>query len=139
VHSLSEQRAPALRVLLADDNPVNRKLASIMLARAGHRVDAVSDGAEALRAVRDAAYDLVLMDVQMPVMGGLEATRAIRALPDPDRAGVPVVAITAGAMRGDDEVCYAAGMDGYVTKPISSASLLEAVERHGRPQAQYKS
>jgi signal transduction histidine kinase/DNA-binding response OmpR family regulator len=137
VHSLDERRRAGLRLLLADDNPVNCRLASIILRRAGHQVDVVGDGEEALRAQEAAAYDLVLMDVQMPVMNGLEAARRIRALPDPRLAAVPIVAITANAMRGDDEICFAAGMDGYVTKPIAAAALLEAVQRYGVKKATY--
>ena len=119
-----------MRLLLADDNPVNCRLAQIILERAGHAVDIVPDGLQALEAVQARSYQLVLMDVQMPVMNGLEATARIRALPDPRLAAIPIVAITANAMRGDDQACFAAGMNGYVTKPISAASLLEAVERH---------
>lgn len=129
-HSIREQRTRPLRVLLADDNPVNAKLATILLERAGHEVRTVPDGAEAVQALAGGSYDLVLMDVQMPVMDGLEATRRIRALPDAHKARIPIVAITANAMRGDDATCFAAGMDGYVTKPISAASLLEAIDRH---------
>jgi CheY-like chemotaxis protein len=130
VHSLSERRAPSLRLLLADDNPVNGRLASIILRRAGHQVEVVTDGQQAVAAVQAAPFDLVLMDVQMPVLDGLDAARRIRALPDPKLARIPIVAITANAMRGDDEACFAAGMDGYVTKPISAATLLDAVQRH---------
>lgn len=132
VHSLSERQTASLSLLLADDNPVNCRLASIILQRAGHRVDTVGDGQQALSALEAKPYDLVLMDVQMPVMDGLEAARRIRALADAQLAGVPIVAITANAMKGDDEICFAAGMNGYVTKPISAASLIEAVERHAR-------
>jgi two-component system sensor histidine kinase/response regulator len=129
-HSLSERRTPSRRVLLADDNPVNCRLATIILERAGHTVDTVADGLQALEAVQARPYHLVLMDVQMPVMNGLEAAARIRALPDPSQGRIPIVAITANAMRGDDQACFAAGMDGYVTKPISAATLLEAVSRH---------
>ncbi|MFO1075498.1 MAG: response regulator, partial [Geminicoccaceae bacterium] len=134
VHSLIEQQAPGLDLLLADDNPVNSKLASIILRRAGHRVDVVGDGRQAVEALAERRYDLVLMDVQMPVLDGLAAARTIRGLADPRQAQVPIVAITANAMRGDDEVCFAAGMDGYVSKPISAATLLDAVRRHSRRQ-----
>jgi signal transduction histidine kinase/CheY-like chemotaxis protein len=130
VHSLSERRAAGLRVLLADDNPVNRKLASIILERAGHEVDAVADGQQALEHLAAAPYHVVLMDVQMPVLNGLEATRRIRALPDRRLAATPVIAITANVMQGDDSACFAAGMDGYVTKPISAAALLGEIDRH---------
>ena len=116
-------------MLLADDNPVNCRLTSIILERAGHAVDTVPDGAQALTAIQQHDYQLVLLDIQMPVMGGLEATR-IRALDDLHKAATPIVAITANVMRGDREACLAAGMDGYVTKPISAAVLLDAVSRH---------
>jgi len=129
VHSVGERRGRPLRLLIADDNPVNCRLASIMLQRAGHSVETVVNGAEAVERVRAEAFDAVLMDVQMPVMGGLEATRRIRALADPARAGLPIIAITANAMQGDDADCYAAGMTGYVTKPIDRAALLETLDR----------
>lgn len=133
VHSISERRQPGLQLLLADDNPVNCRLASIILQRAGHTVDVVSDGLLAVQAVRDHPYQLILMDVQMPNLNGLEAAARIRALPDAAKAMIPIVAITANAMRGDREACLAAGMNGYVTKPISAASLLEEIARHTRP------
>jgi two-component system, sensor histidine kinase and response regulator len=130
VHSIREQRPPPLQLLLADDNPVNCCLATIILERGGHRVDAVPDGLRAVEAMRRQRYDLVLLDVQMPVMGGLEAAARIRAMPDPDKAATPIVAVTANAMKGDRETCLAAGMNGYVTKPINAAALLEEVGRH---------
>ena len=129
VHSVGERRGRPLRLLIADDNPVNCRLAGIMLERAGHAVATVVNGAEAVERVASEPFDAVLMDVQMPVMGGLEATRRIRALADPSRAGVPIIAITANAMQGDDADCYAAGMTGYVTKPIDRAALLETIDR----------
>lgn len=129
VHALGEARSQKLRLLIADDNPVNCKLAAIMLSKAGHEVQIVTNGQEALDAVTEIPFDAVLMDVQMPVMGGLEATRRIRALPDSTVAGLPIIAITANAMRGDDDDCFAAGMNGYVTKPIDRATLLATVER----------
>jgi CheY-like chemotaxis protein/nitrogen-specific signal transduction histidine kinase len=125
VHSIREQRPPPLQLLLADDNPVNCRLATIILERGGHRVDAVPDGLRAVEALRRQRYDLVLLDVQMPVMGGLEAAARIRALPD--KAATPIVAVTANAIKGDRETCLAAGMNGYVTKPINAAALLEEV------------
>ncbi len=134
-HSLSDSRPPGLRILLVDDNAVNVKLASIMLQRAGHRVQTAADGAAALAAASAGGYDLVLMDVQMPVMDGYEATRRIRALADAAKAGVPIVAVTANALQGDAEHCRVAGMDGYVGKPFDRAGLLGAVERWGRRAA----
>jgi CheY-like chemotaxis protein/nitrogen-specific signal transduction histidine kinase len=131
-HSLSDSRPPCLRVLLVDDNAVNIKLARIMLERAGHHVEAAADGAAALAAVAAGEHDLVLMDVQMPVMDGFEATRRIRALTDAGRAAVPIVAVTANALQGDAERCLGAGMNGYVGKPFDRASLIGAVERWGR-------
>ena len=128
VHSVGEGRSRPLRLLIADDNPVNCRLAGIMLEKAGHAVRTVANGADAVAAIMAEPFDAVLMDVQMPVMGGLEATRRIRALGDPRRANVPIIAITANAMKGDDEDCYAAGMSGYVTKPIDRAVLLETVD-----------
>ena len=129
VHSVGERRSRPLRLLIADDNPVNCRLAGIMLERAGHSVATVANGAEAVERVLAETFDAVLMDVQMPVMGGLEATRRIRALPDPVRSALPIIAITANAMQGDDADCYAAGMTGYVTKPIDRAALLETLDR----------
>jgi signal transduction histidine kinase/DNA-binding response OmpR family regulator len=128
-HSISERR-PSLRILLADDNPLNCRLAVLMLEKAGHAIDVVEDGAAAIEAVRAGQYDLVLMDVQMPGVDGLEATRRIRRLPIA-KAGVPVIAITANAMAGDDRRCLAAGMNDYVTKPIDRARLLGTVARWG--------
>jgi CheY-like chemotaxis protein len=129
-HSISERR-PSLRILLADDNPLNCRLAVLMLEKAGHVIDVVEDGAAAVAAVRMGHYDLVLMDVQMPELDGLEATRQIRRLPIA-QAGVPVIAITANAMAGDDRRCLAAGMNDYITKPIDRARLLSTVARWGR-------
>jgi two-component system sensor histidine kinase/response regulator len=130
VHSISERKPAPLRVLLADDNPVNCRIAVLMLEKAGHQIDVVNDGAEAIEAVRGKAYDLILMDVQMPGVDGLEATRRIRALAT-DQAAVPVIAITANAMQGDDRRCFDAGMDDYITKPIDRARLLGKVMQWG--------
>ena len=136
VHSLSESRPSSLDILLADDNPVNTKIASTMLEKAGHRIDTVADGAAAIDAVLSKKYDLVLMDVQMPVMDGLEATRRIRAMDRHATAHLPIVAVTANAMTGDDRQCLDAGMDDYVTKPIDQARLLSKVNQWGyRPIA----
>jgi two-component system, sensor histidine kinase and response regulator len=130
VHSISERKPAPLRILLADDNPVNCRIAVLMLEKAGHQIDVVNDGAEAIAAVRGKAYDLVLMDVQMPGVDGLEATRRIRALPI-EQAAVPVIAITANAMQGDDQRCFDAGMDDYISKPIDRARLLGKVIQWG--------
>jgi CheY-like chemotaxis protein len=123
---MSERRAAGLRILLADDNPVNCRLTALMLEKAGHQIDVVNDGAAAVETLRRRDYDLVLMDVQMPGVDGLEATRRIRQLVS-DRASVPVIAITANAWPGDEQRCLAAGMNDYVTKPIDRARLLGKV------------
>ena len=116
-----------LRILLAEDNAVNQKVASRILARMGYTADVVGDGAEAVKAVATEKYDVVLMDVQMPELDGLEATRRIRQN-WPDRQ-LWIVAMTANAMAGDREACLAAGMDDYVSKPIRVDELVTALER----------
>jgi PAS domain S-box-containing protein len=118
-----------LRVLLAEDNAVNRKVVIRMLERRGHRVEAVADGRQALAALARAHFDLVLMDVQMPGMDGLETTARVRVHEAGTGRHVPIVALTAHAMEGDRERCLAAGMDGYVSKPIDAAELAEAIAR----------
>jgi CheY-like chemotaxis protein len=120
-----------LRVLVAEDNAVNQILIRALLAKLGHHHDIVADGAEALRQVQAARYDVVLMDVQMPHMDGIAATRAIRALPG-DVARVPVVAMTANVMTEDRDACVAAGMTGFVGKPIDRRRLHAAIERAAR-------
>ncbi len=119
---------PPLRILLAEDNAVNRKVAVALLERWGHRVQAVVNGHEAVEAARDRIFDLILMDMQMPEMDGLEATGRIRALPD-ERARVPIIALTANAMPGDEQHCLAAGMNGYVSKPIELDTLFAVIQR----------
>jgi GAF domain-containing protein/CheY-like chemotaxis protein len=115
-----------LRILLAEDNAVNQKLALRLLQQMGYRADLASNGAEAVQSVERQTYDVILMDVQMPEMDGLEATRQITAAWPVD--GRPrIVAMTANAMQGDREMCMAAGMDDYVTKPIRVDSLVEAL------------
>ncbi len=128
-HSLGETRGARLRILIADDNPVNLRLLSIMLERAGHETITVADGAEAVAAVAAEPFDLVLMDLQMPNLGGLDAARRIRALDDPAKASVPIVAVTANALEGEEARCRAAGMTGYLTKPVERARLMDTIVR----------
>ena len=125
-----EQR---LRVLLAEDNPVNRKLVTKLLQKRGHHVQAVDNGRAAADtiALTTPAFDVVLMDLQMPEMSGFEATHAIRERERSTGAHVPIVALTAHAMAGDRERCLAAGMDGYLSKPIEVNHLIATVEQFG--------
>ncbi len=118
-----------LRILLAEDTPANQKLVVYLLGKRGHSVKIAQNGKHALELLRQQPFDLVLMDVQMPVMDGLQATAKIRQSPDPAKAGIPIVAMTAHALRGDDERCLAAGMNGYLSKPIDGEELIATVER----------
>ena len=124
-HWLREGRA-SLRVLVADDSPTNLKLTTRMLENRDHSVTAVENGRLAVEAIRLEAYDVVLMDLQMPVMDGIEATAAIRAEESTKGSHVPIVAITA---YDDRQRCMEAGMDGYLAKPYRPQELFEAVER----------
>lgn len=118
-----------LRILLAEDNTVNQRVAMRLLERRGHHVIVVANGKEALHALEQESFDLVVMDVQMPQMDGLEATAAIRAKERTRGGHIPIVAMTAHAMKGDAERCYAAGMDAYISKPIIGADLFKVVEQ----------
>jgi two-component system, sensor histidine kinase and response regulator len=120
---------PRLKILLAEDNVVNRRVAVGLLSKRGHNVTTAVNGIEAIAALERETFDLVLMDVQMPEMGGLEATAAIRERERRIGGHVRIVALTAHAMRGDQERCLAAGMDGYLSKPINRLDLFAVVER----------
>ncbi|MDY6923220.1 MAG: response regulator [Pseudomonadota bacterium] len=128
VPAVSPPPAPAPRVLVVDDHPVNREIARIMLQAFGCEVVEARDGHEALQAATDEIFDLVLMDVRMPGMDGLETTRRVRSLPD-GRGDVPIVAMTADAMPGDVIRCHAAGMNAHLAKPVSQAALFALVAR----------
>jgi len=117
-----------LRILVAEDNAINQQVAVGLLAKLGHRADIADDGAEAVERVTTGDYDLVLMDMQMPRIDGLEATRQIRALPSA-KAKVTIVAMTANAMEGDRTACLAAGMDDYISKPIDLRRLIDLLGR----------
>ena len=126
-HTLRESRVP-LRVLLAEDNAVNQRVAVRLLEKEGHSVVVAGDGAQALEAMERQAFDLILMDVQMPVMDGVETTAAIRKLEQDNGAHIPIVAMTAHAMAGDRQRFLSLGMDGYVSKPIHSRDLFDVIE-----------
>jgi len=126
-HSLREGQRK-LRVLLAEDNAVNQRLASRLLEKRGHSVVVAGNGREALKALKEGEFDLVLMDVSMPEMDGLEAARAIRAAEQATGTHLPIIAMTAHAMKGDRERCLDAGMDGYVSKPVQARDLFQAAE-----------
>ena len=119
-----------LRILVAEDNPVNRRLVERLLSKRGHRVVLAHNGREAVDAVKQERFDLVFMDVQMPLMGGVEATAAIRELEKGTAQHLPIVALTAHAMLGDREKYLASGMDGYLAKPIQIQELNELLKRY---------
>jgi len=122
-------RPRGLRVLLVEDNLANRQVALRLLEREGYRVVVSGNGKEALKALENEPFDLVLMDVQMPEMDGLEAAAAIRAKERQTGSRVPILAMTAHAMKGDEERCLRAGMDAYIAKPIQAATLFESIGR----------
>jgi signal transduction histidine kinase/DNA-binding response OmpR family regulator len=121
--------APSRRILVAEDNLVNQRLALRMLEKAGHRVDLVSNGREAIEAIGRVAYDPVLMDCLMPEMDGFEATRAIRAAELGTDRHLAILALTANALQGDRERCFEAGMDDYLSKPFTKQALIAALDR----------
>jgi signal transduction histidine kinase/CheY-like chemotaxis protein len=126
-HSLSEAQR-SLRILVAEDNAVNRLLVTTLLAKRGHTIVPAVNGREAVAAAAAGGFDVVLMDVQMPEMDGLEATFAIRRLEAVTGTHVPIIALTANAMKGDREICMAAGMDEYLAKPINPQELFALIE-----------
>ncbi|MCC6445166.1 MAG: response regulator [Armatimonadetes bacterium] len=133
--SLPDGRRQTLRILLAEDNPVNQKVALHILEKEGHSVAVAENGQEALRLLNEGVFHLVLMDIQMPVMNGLEAARRIRQREAGARNHIPIVAMTAHAMTGDRERCLEAGMDDYLSKPIQVQALKAALERWAGPGA----
>jgi CheY-like chemotaxis protein len=126
-HSLREEGAQGLRILVAEDNAVNQVLAVRLLEKRGHKVQIAANGKQAFECLQRQEFDAVLMDVQMPEMGGLEATAAIRENEKHTGAHIPIIAMTANAMNGDDEDCLRHGMDAYVSKPLNLNALFEAI------------
>ena len=133
-HSLREERR-SLRILLAEDNAVNQLLALRVLEKHGHRVVTASTGRAVLERLEKETFDLILMDIQMPEMDGFEATAAIRKEEESTGRRLPIIAMTAHAMEGDRARCLAAGMDGYIAKPIQVEDLIDAIEKLGRYRA----
>lgn len=129
----------SLRILLAEDNAVNRKLACRLLQKKGHTVVTAENGKEALRALSRQSFDLILMDIQMPEFDGLETTAAIRREEKRSGTHIPIIAMTAYAMKGDRERFLAAGMDGYIAKPVRPEELFKVVERRQRNEAVFQS
>ena len=118
-----------LRILVAEDNVVNQRFVARVLEKRGYRVRTVANGRQALAALEEESFDLILMDLQMPEMGGLDATRRIRGAERMTGKHVPIIALTASALKGDRNRCLHAGMDEYISKPIRSIELLEAIQR----------
>ncbi|MEA2084806.1 MAG: response regulator [Thermodesulfobacteriota bacterium] len=139
-HTVAEERKQKIRILLAEDNIINQKVALKIFEKLGYRADAVANGLEAVKALEMISYDIVFMDVQMPEMDGLEATGEIRRVeaakssadhspPTTYHSHIPIIAMTARVMKGDREICLDAGMDDYVSKPIEPGELAEAIVR----------
>lgn len=128
-HSLRENRLSNPRILLAEDNPINQKLAVVLLQKSGYSVDTADNGTQALELVKKGLYGAVLMDVQMPEMDGLEATRSIRDWERGNAGHIPIIAMTAHAMHGDRERCLEAGMDDYISKPLEPKALFNVLDR----------
>ncbi|MDD2716657.1 MAG: PAS domain S-box protein [Candidatus Wallbacteria bacterium] len=132
IERLEEKKIPKhkLRILLAEDNPINQKVALWVLSKLGYQVDVVANGLEALKALETISYDLVLMDCRMPKMDGYETTVAIRNPASKVRNhDIPVIAMTADAAKSDEDKCLVAGMNGYLAKPVSQAKLAETIEK----------
>jgi CheY-like chemotaxis protein len=136
-HILREQKRQNIQILLVEDNPINRKLASTLLRKSGYQVDEVENGSQAIEAIKSRPYHLVLLDVQMPDMDGFEVTQHIRSLEDSKRH-TPIIAMTAHAMRGDRERCLLAGMDDYISKPLDPQHLFNLVERWALDQPNHQ-
>ncbi|MCB1218811.1 response regulator, partial [bacterium] len=128
-HSVKEAERRSVKILLVEDNRVNQKVAINLITRAGFSVELAENGQEALDMLQLSSYDMLLMDCQMPVMDGFEATKRIRELKG-SRASIPIVAMTANAMEGDRQRCLDCGMDDYLSKPIKPDLLVEMINRY---------
>jgi two-component system sensor histidine kinase/response regulator len=135
--TLRETRS-SLRILVAEDNPINQVLIVRLLQKMGHIPTTATNGLLALETLAREPFDLVLMDVQMPEMGGLSATREIRNIERTTGNHIPIIALTANAMKGDEEECLAAGMDSYLSKPVSNKKLDEALAEIFSGRSQYE-
>jgi len=128
-HTLAEQKHHGMRLLLAEDNAINRKLVTTLLGRTGFTVDAVENGQQVLEKLKTEEYNAILMDVQMPVMDGFETTHRIRELETEKGGHIPIIAMTAHAMKGDRERCIETGMDDYLSKPLQPQALFTVIDR----------
>jgi two-component system sensor histidine kinase/response regulator len=124
----SPRAVAGLRILVAEDNLINRAVVNGVLKKEGHTLVNAGNGREAVEAFGNGSFDVILMDIQMPEMDGLEATRRIRELEETSGSHITIVAMTAHAMIGDDERCLAAGMDDYISKPLQKTQLLALLE-----------
>jgi len=130
-HTLRESKK-RFHILLAEDNIINQKVAVRILEKAGHIIKAVPDGRQALTEWEKNSFDLILMDIQMPFLDGFEVTAKIRDIEREKGGHIPIIAMTAHAMKGDREKCLAAGMDNYVSKPLKPDDLVRVIERSMR-------
>ena len=132
-HTLRE-RQRVLRVLVAEDNPINQAVACRLLEKRGHTVVMTADGGDAVRRAGEESFDLIMMDLQMPGVDGIEATRRIRRSEQTTGRHIPIIALTAHAMEGDRDRCLAAGMDAYLTKPLQPDDLFRLIDALGNPE-----
>jgi two-component system sensor histidine kinase/response regulator len=138
-HTLEDQKhSKSLRILLAEDNLINSRMATHILEKQGHDVQIAVNGKEAVAFIENSDFDLVLMDVQMPLMDGLLATRTIRKMENPNSSRIPIIAMTAHALSGDRERCLAAGMNDYISKPINPNELLGLIDKWTRSRTNRK-
>ena len=131
----SEAPMQGIRILLVEDNPVNQRLAIRLLEKQQHQVTLAENGLVAVQKFEAETFDVILMDMQMPIMDGLTATQRIRAFETYLGGHIPIIAMTANAMQGDRELCIEAGMDDYLSKPINASFLFEKLAQYGHREA----